>query len=107
VQHKVIMRTFARPASGFLRRNHSRMSGDLVGNIEFFQSGDFLRAEFHADGRHGIVEVLRFGSAHNRSNQAGLVQQPRQRDLRRGMPRSRPISSTRSTMRWSASHVFP
>jgi hypothetical protein len=59
------------------------MPGDLVGKIGLLQARDFLGAEFHADRRHGIVEMVRLGSPHNRRHQAGLVQQPRQRDLRR------------------------
>ena len=54
-----------------------------MGKIQFLERGDLVRRKFERERRHRVIQMVQFGSAHDRRSHGRLVEQPRQCNLRR------------------------
>ena len=78
---------------------------DGVRDVRLLEPVELVVTQAELGGRNGVLEVLHFGRSDDRGGHAGLVQEPGERDLCRGTPRSPASSPARSITAKSTSGV--
>ena len=76
------------PARLNRRRDQSVLlvPGYRVRHVGFFELGNLVRIELEFDGGHGVIQMMRFGSADNRCGDERLMRDPCQCHLRLRYP---------------------